>query len=447
MTRLSPARTIVYSLGSLAAGLYYAFNNFTLPLYLSLFTNNAIIIGYLSSTRSFEQSVIQPLVGAWSDRTWTRVGRRAPFFLIAMPLSALLLVVNGLLPHDPALLPVVVVTVFLFSLLFNFGIDPYIALLADVTPSEQRGTVSGIAAGLGYVGQIALALGAIFLIESHADWIFYLVAAGLVVGFGSVALGIRERREAIHTEGLGKIARPSIKGWSQYVIDRWHQQREAVKLLGVKFLYQFGINAAAPFLTLFVATEIGTRGWSEFVSGAPFIASAGLARLDANALSQLVAAVFLIMTLVFAFPCGWLGDKLGKKRVFAFGLAVMGITGILAAFTLTIPQLLFYLIFLGLGNAAISVMFFPYLSDLVPSNSIGEFQGLSATAETGGVFLSAVLAGALIDLNLFNLRYRLIFVITGIFLLLGFVAALFVKARLDETPRVELRAEPSQAQV
>ena len=107
------------------------------------------------------------------------------------------------------LLVIVVSTVFLFSLLFNLGIDPYIALLADVTPSEQRGTVNGIAAGLGYAGQIALGVLAFILIEAHPDWLFYIVAVALVVGFGIVALVIREKRELIHVEHK-RVRRPSI---------------------------------------------------------------------------------------------------------------------------------------------------------------------------------------------------------------------------------------------
>ncbi len=439
MKPLSRTRTLAYSFGNFAAGLYYAFNNFTLPLYLSLFTSNAILIGWLSSTRSFEQSVVQPLVGAQSDRTWTRLGRRAPFFLIAMPLSALLLVVNGLLPHGPSFLPIVVITVFLFSFLFNIGIDPYTALLADVTPSEQRGTVNGVKEIFGFVGQVAILIAAAVLFEARSDWIFFFVAAFLVLGFDVVALGVRETRGQIHAEG--KIARPSIAGWSRYVVDQWNGQREAVKLLGVKLLYQFGINAAVPFLTLFVVREIGLNGWPEMLAAFPILRPVGEVVKDAQGLSQIMGAVLLLSTALFVLPCGLLGDRLGKKKVFAFGLLVMGIVGLLAAFATTIPQLFIYLILLGFGNAAQTVLFFPYLSDLVPANRIGEFQGLSATAETGGVFLSILLAGELINLNLFGLKYRLIFIITGIFLLLGFFAVLFVKARLPKPEPNELQTE------
>ena len=49
MHRLKPLQIISYSFGNLGAGVYYAFNSFTLPLFLSLFTQNAIVIGWLSS--------------------------------------------------------------------------------------------------------------------------------------------------------------------------------------------------------------------------------------------------------------------------------------------------------------------------------------------------------------------------------------------------------------
>src|SRR5581483_3333684 len=154
MQRLSRLGVISYSFGNFAAGVYYAFNSFALPLFLSIYTQNNILIGWLSSARSFEQFFVQPVVGAYSDRLWTRVGRRAPFFLIGMPLSALILAFTGNIPHDPKYLWFAVGGVFLFSFLFNIGIDPYVALLADVTVPDERGTVNGIAALFGFIGQV-----------------------------------------------------------------------------------------------------------------------------------------------------------------------------------------------------------------------------------------------------------------------------------------------------
>ena len=72
---------------------------------------------------------------------------------------------------------------------------------------------------------------------------------------------------------------------------------------------------------------------------------------------------------------------------------------------------------------------------------MGEFAGLSAFAETGGVVFSVLLAGTLINLNLFGLRYRLVFIVTGICVLLSFLAIWFVKSKVQAPVAVE--AEPS----
>jgi maltose/moltooligosaccharide transporter len=458
MKRLSGRGIIAYSFGSLAAGLYYAFNNFTLPLYLSRFTSNAIIIGWLASTRSGEQLITQPIVGKWSDQTWTRFGRRAPFFLIAMPLSALLIIFNGVLPFDPSLLGFVIATVFLFSLVFNFGIDPYVALLADAAPSEQRAGISGIANFVGFLGQFALLIAAATLFDTHPGFVFFLVAGGIIIGFGLVALGVRERRELVQVQEdlparpvsvqstqTSALFRPIVR-LIRHLRELYRNHPEATKLLGVKFLYQIGINAAAPFLTLFVVTEIGTNGQKEFIESFNIPALSGLAQIDATSLSQLTGAFFLLVSMLAALPSGFLGDRFGKKRVFAVGLLVLGIFAALAAFATTIPQLLFYLLFIGSANSAISVVFFPYLSDLAPKDQMGYFQGLSAAAETGGVGISVLISGALINLNLYGSQYRPIFIVMAVFLLLGALGTLFVKAKLElpSQPPVET-TEPAPA--
>src|SRR5260370_20703366 len=64
--------SFLYGSGNFGSGVWYAFNNFILPGFLDPLHVPAPIIGLLASTRSFEGSVIQPVVGAWSDRTWSR---------------------------------------------------------------------------------------------------------------------------------------------------------------------------------------------------------------------------------------------------------------------------------------------------------------------------------------------------------------------------------------
>ncbi|MBI1800142.1 MAG: MFS transporter, partial [Chloroflexi bacterium] len=420
-------------------GLYFAFNQYVLPLYLEMFTSNKILIGWLSSTRSFEQSIIQPLVGARSDRTWTRFGRRAPYFLAMMPLTAALLVLNGLLPtpskpDEPPVFWLVVIIIFAFSLIFNVGIDPYYALLVDVTSAEERGAKSGFAQLCGFLGQFVILIAALYLWSRNPFAVWLLVAVGLVVGFGIVAAGVREPRVLGHIERLAPV---TIAGSGrllvrllEYARGLYATQREAAKLLGIRFIYQFGINAAAPFLTLFLEHEIGLNGWPEMLAAFPFLTAIGLDQVDPAGLALMISAIFLVLQLAWALPVGALGDRFGKKQVFQFGLLVMGVTALAAAGATTVPQILICLLFLGFGNAAQTVLFGVYLADLIPLERVGEFTGLSAFAETGGYFLSIVVAGALLNWNLFGLQYRLVFILTGIFLLAAVIGLRFVKARL-----------------
>src|SRR6266545_7346620 len=95
---LTKSRTLLYSAGSVGAGAFYAFNNFVLPNLLKAFGASDLLIGLLSSTRSIEGALIQPTVGAVSDRIWTRLGRRRPFIAVAVPLSAVFFLVAARAP-------------------------------------------------------------------------------------------------------------------------------------------------------------------------------------------------------------------------------------------------------------------------------------------------------------------------------------------------------------
>ncbi|MBV9545385.1 MAG: hypothetical protein JOY61_13525, partial [Chloroflexi bacterium] len=74
--RLGPDTQLIYAAGSIGTGAFYAFNNFVLPPVLKAFGAPDLLIGLLSSTRSIEGALIQPTVGALSDRIWTPLGRR-----------------------------------------------------------------------------------------------------------------------------------------------------------------------------------------------------------------------------------------------------------------------------------------------------------------------------------------------------------------------------------
>ena len=89
---------------------------------------------------NFAALLIQPSVGAYSDRLRTRMGRRMPFLLIETPLAALAF---GLIPLA-VVLPLFVACTVSFMLTMAMWRTPVVVLMADVTSSQYRSQANGI---------------------------------------------------------------------------------------------------------------------------------------------------------------------------------------------------------------------------------------------------------------------------------------------------------------
>lgn len=102
--------------------------------------------------------VVQPIIGYYSDKTWTRLGRRRPFFLVGAVLASLGLI---LMPNSPVLW-VAAGMLWILDASINISMEPFRAFVGDMLPSHQRtkgfamqsffiGTGAVIASALPYV--------------------------------------------------------------------------------------------------------------------------------------------------------------------------------------------------------------------------------------------------------------------------------------------------------
>ncbi|MDR6761003.1 maltose/moltooligosaccharide transporter [Flavobacterium sp. 2755] len=78
--------------------------------------------------------IIQPVIGYFSDRTWTRLGRRRPYFLIGAILSSIALFV---MPNSPTLW-IAAGTLWIMDASINVSMEPFRAFVGDNLPDEQR---------------------------------------------------------------------------------------------------------------------------------------------------------------------------------------------------------------------------------------------------------------------------------------------------------------------
>ncbi len=106
--------------------------------------------------------IIQPIVGHYSDKTWGRLGRRRPYFLIGALLASITML---FMPNSPVLW-IAVSTLWIMDASINISMEPFRAFVGDNLPSEQR--TRGFAMQSFFIGTGAIV--ASFLPYALTNW-------------------------------------------------------------------------------------------------------------------------------------------------------------------------------------------------------------------------------------------------------------------------------------
>lgn len=365
MRRVTLLWMLTYSAAKMGIGLHDMFFNAVVGLFLrDTYHLSNMAIGFLANERSFLGSVLQPVIGGISDRTQSPLGRRRPFILLGMPITAASLLVLALQP--PTWLAVLVLI--LGPLALSLVVVPYQALLADSVVPEQRGTVSGISVFLGMAGGLALLVAAWRLYEQHQALVFLLVSAALAVG---TLVTLTIVREPVVPAEAAPLLRLHPLAYLRDILHYW----EATKYVVCYFCFWFGIGGLTPFLTRFGKEELGMAEGKTFV----------------------LLLIVVIATMLFAAPAGWLGDRYGKKRVMSVGLLAFAVLIFIGSQVQSMATLIPLLALAGLAQAVTAVLGYPLFTELVPAPRMGELTGLSNMVWSFAQPLGATALGAAAD--------------------------------------------------
>ena len=400
---LSVWQSLGYGFGNLGAQSVYAFLNQAVGLYLNRYPEVPTwAVGVLAQERSLAGAVVQPVVGAMSDRTRTRIGRRRPYFIAGAGLAAAALLYLGSFPPLVPMLLVLSVNAFFL----NVAVDPYTALMADIVPPGQRGRIGTVLAIFNMVGQIAVTLFGIFLWDRSPELVFALVATVLVVGFGITTVAVRE------SEQPPRPARQPLRlNVGGYVGDLL-EHRELVKYVVAALFFWLGTGGVLPYLTRFGVQVLGTSEGDAFQLFLPAMAG----------------------TIVGAIPAGFAADRLGKRPVLTAGVLAFGLVALVASQVQNVPQALAAMAIVGLANGVWTALNVPLLMDLVPADRAGEVSGLASAVWSFAQPIGALVAGLLIDVTG---TYRSSFIGAALLVLVSFALLLLVRPPHD---RPEVRA-------
>jgi len=349
--------------------------------------------------------ILQPVMGAVSDRCTSRWGRRKSFILVGTLLDLVFLAVIGLAGSYPALF----LGYFLLQLSSNTAHGPYQALLPDLVPEEKRGSASGAKNLADIGGSVAGALAAgYFMDRGQLWWAMISMMAALVITMLITVIGVRE--EPLTERPTERSVISTVLGTFKVDV---RQYPDYLWLLVSRLLFFIGLTAVQSFFLYFIKDVFHEPN-------------------PAGVTAQFMAVLTLLVMIV-AYPAGHLSDRVGRKPL----LFLSGLLGALGVFLFLFARdyghLFIYGSLLGIAMGSFLSANWALATDLIPKAEAGKYLGLTNLATAGGGAI-ARLGGPLIDF--FNARrpgqgYFALFILTCFLFLLGTA----VLAKVRETSR------------
>lgn len=442
--RLSTAQIWFLSMGFLGIQGGFALQNGNASRILQNFGADVHQLSWFWLVAPFTGLLVQPIIGHFSDQTWTKLGRRKPFFLLGALLAAfgLILLPNAssvISDSGSTLLGISIVLWFAGLFLafmdasFNIAMEPFRALVGDMLPKSQ--STQGFA-----VQTVLIGIGAVIgswlpwfltnvmgvaneapegMVPDNVKWSFYIGAAVLLT---TIFITITKTREYPPEEfaRYNDIEETDKASFSDLFKDFLAMPQRMKRLGVVQFFSWFGLFTMWVYTTSSIAThhfglEPGDSHSALFNEAGDWV---GILFGIYNAIS----AIYALFIHKFA-------NATSRKFVHIFSLTAGGI-GLLSMSMITDPYAL-WIPMIGVGLAWGSILSIPYtlLVDKLPPQKMGVYMGIFNFFIVIPQIVNGIIGGYIVK-EFFN-QYAINYVMLGgVFFLVAALATLRVKEPL-----------------
>jgi maltose/moltooligosaccharide transporter len=389
--RLSSGQIFNMSMGFFGIQMGFALQNANASRILQTFGADVEHLSWFWIVAPLTGMIIQPIIGHYSDRTWTKLGRRRPYFLAGALLTACALALMPNAAMFSAFLPAVLIGAGMLMFMdasINVAMEPFRALVADMLPKEQSTTGFSVQTFL-------IGIGAVI-----GSWLPYVLLNGFGIGENVTAGGIPMNVViSFFTGAIVLIVSilwtvVSTKEYSPQQMAAFHESAAPAEESSGSLMEIFRSFRQMP-------KTMRQLAWVQFFS---WIGLFGMWVYTTPAVAQhfyhtsdptsafyqeagdwvgILFGVYNAVAMVVALMLIPIARNIGRRRTHAVNLAI-GAIGLISILFIESPRWLI-LPMIGVGIAWASILAMPYaiLAPSLPAGKTGIYMGIFLTLTMG----------------------------------------------------------------
>jgi len=335
---------------------------------------------------------VQPTIGAISDHTRSRIGRRKPYILTGTLLDMAFLSFAAWMFMSGSFLGFMAAVMALqFS--SNFAQGPYQGYVPDLVPTRQVGVASGLLGAAQMAGQLGgPALAILFLVTlDFPAGIFLTIAAVELVTMLITVVFVPDRPAPPTRLSLIERARSA---WGTDIL----AERDFIWLLISRLFVLVALGTLAPFGIFYLDAALGMEADEAAQSVTPIL------------------GVLIVAALSSAVPGGRISSRIGRKPVIyaaiAFGLLAAALFAIAPAYWVVLVAS----VPLGICLGVFLAVDWALMTDIIPKAESGRYMGISNVVTAGSGLIAigtgaAVAAAVIFVTDNASLGYRAMMVV------------------------------------
>ncbi|NHJ86071.1 MAG: MFS transporter [Asgard group archaeon] len=438
-------RTFLTSMGFFTINLTWSAFAIFVPIFLKnnlspLLGDTPILytlIGIIMVLDNIAAIILQPIIGARSDRTWIpKLGRRMPYVIIGIPLAAFFF---GMIGTFESTLYLLIISIAGFNISMAIFNTPVISLIPDTLPKEQHSQGSGVMNIVGgFANIVGLLLSSYIYSKNHA-WAFYALSIIMLICLGILILNVREKKDIEIEETYERIKLSTvIKG---IIKDK---KSILVLLLIAVFLNNAGYQIAETFFSSYATAE-------------------ELLNLSEEKAGYILGA-FVVIQIALALPAGLLARRIGALNACVLGVIgfVLCLLPIAIISLVDIPRLLdiitlhnlqfnwqvvlyaILIMIMGFGWILISINILVVLWNIAPQGQTATYTGVFYIFWHLAAISSPFIAGGIFDLVKYitgQIGLKILFLLVLILYVLCLIVFLVIKGIQNKRLKMDLDKE------